>query len=193
VKFIFEDNIVRLDKGTLSTNDYVIYHNEVKFTDQFLFRSIIAQISSEELAIDFIRCCINYSEIQLDNDALLINKSPLDVSNVYEYCTALDLPPEIQKLLFLWILRCDIDNINFPPPKFNGGIRIFTQVLILLAYKFKWNEYYIEEYYIESVDILKDLPKSIYLIGHPNNKYSLSKSAFKEIYSKFLKNIKRYS
>ena len=185
-KFIFGNNKIHLEKGTLSEKDYMIYRNNVRFTDEFLFESLNTQISTEELAYSLIKYCISYDKIQLEDNAILTKQSPLDANDVYNYCTAINLKSEIQEPLFIWILRCDIDNINFPPPVYNGGVRIFTQVLLLLAYKFQW-----KEYYLKSIVPPKNLPRFIYLIGHPNNTYSQSKSTFQEIYSKFFKNTTR--
>jgi len=144
------------------------------------FNKLDTIISDENLAKSFIKSFILYKKIQLTSSRIETDCSPLNIENAYKYCKQVDLPLELQEYLFIWILRCDIDNISYPPP-LNGCIRIFIQVFLLFAYKFKWKDYYIGSHIPTT-----NLPDYIHTIGFPCNKYSVTTEDFNEVYRKFL-------
>ncbi|MDD5431655.1 MAG: hypothetical protein PHO70_01535 [Candidatus Omnitrophica bacterium] len=182
--YIFGKNKLIFKKGSKAENDYLIWHNKVQITDLFLFNELFKRISLEQEAKDFLDLFCGYRNIKFNNDSIICNPSPLDVDDLYKYCVGSKLNTEQQELLFVCILRCDIDNICYPPPKLNGCIRIFVQVLLLFTYKFKWIMYYLEDKVAEDLDVF------VYKIGFPRNRYDVDKTTFLAIYRKYIENKK---
>lgn len=174
-EFIFGSDKIIIRKGAKATRDYLIFHNNIQIKDELLFKGILLNTSDEkeaEMFIDLFTKCIS---IIFKKDRIETNPSPLEFKKIYDYCINSKLKPELQKFLFVTILRCDIDNICYPPPK-NGCIRIFIQVLLLFSCKFKWTTY------INKNNIPADIAKYIYEIG-----FKKSIIDFKEIYERYLK------
>lgn len=160
-KYEFGENLITFGKGGRGPDDYLLFQNGVQFSDREVFNQLYPLISTEKVARDFLKYFTEYKQLQCKFDRIETSPSPLDKGDVYRYCCNVPLELRLQELLFLSILRCDIDNINKPPPKYNGCIRFFSQILLLYAYKFEWTEYYIEGY-----SPGRDLPTSIYLMGY---------------------------
>ncbi len=177
-EFTFGSDKIVISKGAKATRDYLVFHNGNQITDKSLFEHILLNTSNEKEAKMFIglfaKCiCINFKK-----DRIETNLSPLERKKIYDYCINSKLNSELQKFLFITILRCDIDNINYPPPK-NGCIRIFVQVLLLFSYKFKWTTY------INKNNIPPDIAQYIYDIGFKKDIKSII--YFREIYERYLK------
>jgi len=68
-----------------------------------------------------------------------------------------DFNDDIKTFLYVVWHRLIIDDINYPPPKFNGRKRLLGQIYILLAKKFN----------IELPNEIKSIPEEVYLLGFP--------------------------
>jgi len=145
---------------------------------------LLEQISSKEEAKSFLKLFSGYNKIELNYDSIICHPSPVDVDDLYSYCKEVKLKLEQQELLFICVLRCDIDNICYPPPRLNGCIRIFIQVLLLFAYKYEWDTYYLK------AKVNTDLCDFINKIGFPKNPYGVDVATFAGIYKKYLENTK---
>lgn len=181
--FKFGSNIVTFKKGTKHANDYLIYHNDVQIPDLSLFDWIAEATTTEAEAVLFLKAFTGCKNISFKKEAILTTPSPLDKDAVYDYSIKIDsINERLRELLFVSILRCDIDNICYSPPKYNGGIRIFTQILLLYAYTFKWQQHL----KIHPVKIKTPIPKFIFDIGFPSNIYGVTKNTFKNIYKAYV-------
>ena len=180
-EFAFGKDKIEIKKGYKASNDYLIFLNKVQISDELLFEALNLSIISEDDAKFFIEHYVEYSKIKLGDNYIKTYPSPLDKNDLYDYCMKLNAKFDIQMLIFVSILRCDIDNICYPPPVLNGCVRFFVQILLLFAYKFKW-----EEYYIKDKKPGANLPKFIFEIGFIPGKEG--RKLFSDIYKVYLEN-----
>lgn len=177
-RFIFDKNKVTIGKGRKTDNDYVILQNGTQIRDRSLFENILSNIPNEGEAKIFLDCFSRCPLIKFGSDRITTTTSQ---DKIYQYCLGCRLKSESQELLFISILRCDIDNICYPYPK-NGCIRIFVQLLLLLSYKFGWKTY------INNSTIPKDIADYVYQIGFKKDRGNIE--YFKKIYDKYIDNNK---
>jgi hypothetical protein len=185
MEYKFENNIIKFKKGAKHANDYLIYHNETQIPDSTLFNWLFDEIASEEKAKKFLKAIRACPDICLKNEGVITNPSPLNKDEIYKYVSGLNsLSPKLRELLFVAILRCDIDNICYPPPRLNGCIRLFIQILLLFAYKYNWSKYFV----LSTDKIKTTIPQYVFDAGFPNKKVTITKEKFKEIYINYLNN-----
>lgn len=174
-EFTFGSDKIDTKRGGKAKDDYLIFYNDVQIDDKEIFKGILINTLNGKDAKTFIECFTKCNSIKLNKKRIETVPSPLKKDRIYTYCINSKLNTELQKFLFISILRCDIDNICYCPP-LNGCIRFFIQILLLLSYKFKWT------LYINKNDIPADIVKYIYEIG-----FKKSRIDFKEIYERYLK------
>lgn len=188
MEFRFGVNIISFKKGNKHADDYLIFHNNEQIPDLKLFQWLLQNAHSEKEAKLFILAFIDAKQIQLNADAVVTEPSPLDKEDVYQYCTSQNQLSEIlRELLFVSLLRCDIDNICYPPPKLNGCIRLLAQIIALFALKYGWKEYTLVPHQSLKEDNYAQL---IFDIGFPKNAYQIGKEGFKKLYAKFKDGLK---
>lgn len=190
VTFNFDDFQIILKQGGKAEKDYILEYESKQFTDRGLFSDILKAFDDKDSFISFINYIrksnfLIFSNTQIDSpciglsDLFKIKELYTDISNTNF--------SSVQKgLLFLSILRIDIDNICYPPSKFNGGIRHFIQLLLLGGIYFNLDKYTKELGFDEDTTEIKDIPKFISDIGFPGNSYNITKNDFKNYYSAFM-------
>lgn len=178
----FTENIITLKVGKKAAADYLIFHNGVQITDKDFFEMLYAASCTEEDARLLLRAFIEAKSIKLQADAVQTIPSPLIADDVYAYCVSQSrLTTVLQELLFVALLRCDIDNICYPPPRLNGCIRLFVQMVTLFALKYNW-----QGYSLIPLNQVKETNHAMvtFDIGFPDNKYGIATADFKTMYSK---------
>ena len=191
VNFNFDDFQITLDQGGKAGKDYILKYDNTQFNDRRFFSDILNAFDDEDSFISFINYIrksnfLTFSNTQIDSpciglsDLFKIKELYTDISNTNF--------SSVQKgLLFLSILRIDIDNICYPPSKFNGGIRHFIQLLLLGGIYFNLDKYTKELGFNKDATKIEDIPKFISDIGFPRNSYNITTNDFKNYYSVFMK------
>lgn len=174
-EYIFGKNKIILHKGAKTSGDYLIFHNGIQIRDEALFKYILLNTSDEAEAKQFMNCFTNAPFAKLEKDKIEISKSLAEIEKIYNYCIDCELKFELKEFLFVAMLRCDIDNICYPPPFYNGCIRILSQILLVLSHKFNWSSY------TKKSKIGTDIAKDVANFG-----FSGDRKDFKRIYEQYL-------
>lgn len=175
-RFKFGDSIVSIIKGSKNQGDYCLLWDGHQFKDIDLFKElkkIYTSLDKFAALFDYLR---GFEGLRLEEDAVKINK----LNNLYEYVLKLPIDNEEQMIIFSIIHRCNIDNLNYPPPRFNGAIRHISQIFILFGLIFKIKLLIPAKLLSEEKDPVLIANE----IGFPNNSYGFTKEDFKEIYTK---------
>ena len=172
-------NRISFRSGRKTKNDFLIYVNDQQIKDVELFFRLMESIPSSNIGKDFINYYVEYDELVFKEFNIITNTPLIHKDKLYNYCNSKNINKTIQELLFISILRCNIDNICYPPNKgFNGCVRTFIQVLLTVSYKFRWNDYKFH-------NKVRNIPIYVSDIGYPNNQYKISTNEFKKLYNKF--------
>ncbi len=153
-----------------SSKDFMIFINDVKFTDKMLFDSIIKYIDDYKYIIEY------FNEFCVFNDNIEFKTNSID--DILSFVNKLDIEDRVKVILFTIFLRCEIDNVNYS--SWNGCKRIFMQIILILSKKFNlWIK-------IKNIEINKYTPIYIYNIWY--NKEWISTSDFENLYTDFKDN-----
>lgn len=139
---------INFKKGRKGKGDYIIYVNGKQVTDKDTFKFLCTEIISRKYATKFLNFLWKIGEIEQQENEELVFKD-INVG---------DFNYEIKTFLYVIWHRLIIDDINYPPPKFNGRQRLLGQIYILLAKKFNF----------ELPDEIKSIPEEVYLLGFPD-------------------------
>ena len=174
-KYEIGNNYITISKGSKpNANDYILkWNGTMQFDDKMLFDLIYMNIDTEDKAQEFINNFIGSGFVTLEKQCI---KTKIDnIEDVVSYVNSLYYNDNLKMCLASMLLRCDIDNINYYPcPPFNGCVRHFIQVVMVLGYKFNIINWKMEKLKNANTEI-------IYNIGHPNN-YNITKEDFKNMY-----------
>ena len=130
--FIFGNFNVFFKKGKKEIEDYIIFWDGAQFTDKTLFKNLVDILPTWESAKNFFKLLLNFEGIIVKNDGFLISNK----NKIYSYVSKLNISQEQQRAVFSILHRCNIDNINYPPPRFNGAVRHIVQIIILFGFVF---------------------------------------------------------
>jgi len=134
-------------KGGKEKGDYLIYVNKKQIKDKATFWLFYTEIISEKEAIKFLNFLWEIGEIEKQEDE----------ARVFNDINVRDFNGKIKTFLYVVWHRLIIDDINYPPPKFNGRQRLLGQIYILLAKKFNF----------ELPNEIKSIPEEVYRLGFP--------------------------
>ena len=187
--FKFNNYDVTLSEGTKNSNDYILKYNDKQFKDEEFFSKILNYFNTPELFLKFIQTIRNNAFLTFYKDKILSPCQGLSnikiINSLYNNLKNNQDFDDVQKMLiFLSILRIDIDNICYPPEKnnYNGGIRHFVQLLLLGGCYFELEKYSTNlGFNINHVNV-QNYPKFISEIGYPKNEYKITTSHFKSYY-----------
>lgn len=172
---IFWNNIFTFSLWWKRWNDFLIKRNNNQFTDTELFELINENISNINTFIQYF----NNNNYCIFGNYITVNER--NINNIVNYINNLYETDDIKSIIFMIFLRCEIDNINYPP-SLNWCKRIFMQVILILSKKFNlWIR-------IKNIDIEQYTPEFVYEIWHPWNNYKVSKSDFEKLYIDFKNN-----
>jgi hypothetical protein len=159
-------------------NDYIIHwENGHQFTDKHLFELLLSNIENEQKAREFIDYFTNSEFITLNKKCINTNINPK--KEVIDYVEELSLSSYLKLALASIIFRCDIDNINYNCPPYNGCIRHYIQILLLFGYKFDIAKWKLDK--IKNINE-HNIAKIISDIGYPSNRYKINNNDFKNLY-----------
>jgi hypothetical protein len=197
------DTEMIIKKGEKEENDYVILFDGKKFSDKDLFKDM-SEFEREEWNIFFQELnnnkYININEEKVEtNFSLTLNeKKREEIEDLIKNIEEKGINNKLKKILVGTILRSDIDNINYPPPKLNGAKRHIVQIYGLYGYlyndeRFKYKklseriEKELEK--AENFDIKREkIVNIISSIGYPNNKYKINTEDFFNYYKEIIQN-----
>jgi len=137
---------ISFGKGGKERGDYIIYVNGRQVTDQDIFKILATEIISED-AISFLSFLWEIGE----------REDIKDEERVFKRIDASTFNAKIKTSLYVIWHRLIIDDINYPPPKFNGRKRALGQAYILFAKK----------YNLKLPNDVKSIPEEVYLLGFP--------------------------
>ena len=178
--FVFGNFNVFFKKGEKEIKDYVILWDDIQFTDKTLFENLVKILPTWDVAKNFLKQLLNFEGIMIKDDRFLINNE----DRIYNYVSKLSINHEQKRAIFSILHRCNIDNINYPPSRFNGAIRHIVQIIILFGFVFNK-----EDIIPKKLKRINGNPiEIVYNIGHPNNPHSLDKEEFNQIYQELVKN-----
>jgi len=170
----FNESKIEIKKGAKNKDDYIILLNNIQIKDKVLFEKILLNVSDEQEAKNFITKFAKFKHIKFIKDRIETKSLNSQISDVYQYSLDVEIKDELKPFLFISILRCDIDNICYPPPFNNGCVRIFVQILLIFSCKFEWG------FYKDEKKHQNDIVNFVYDSG-----FSLSREEFKNIYSRY--------
>lgn len=191
VNFNFDDFQITLDQGRKTKEDYILKYDNNQFNDRRFFSDILNAFDDEDSFISFINYIrksnfLTFSNTEIASPCMgLSNLS--EIKGLHTDISNTDFSSVQKGLIFLSILRIDIDNICYPPiQNYNGGIRHFIQLLLLGGTYFNLDEYTKELGFNEDTTEIEDIPKFIFDIGFPRNSYNITTNDFKNYYSAFM-------
>ncbi len=152
------------------------------FSDKKLFKCILDNINTKTEALEFIRLFNEFEAITFEGDRIKSNINIHNFANIQKvvnYVNSLNINDKLKRCLASMILRCYVDNNAYEPPKFNGCIRHYIQVLLLFGYKFDIKSWKMAKLNINSQDNIATIISDI---GYPNNKYGIGKDDFNNKY-----------
>jgi len=177
MEYIFGSDKITVAPGSKNEKDYTIIRNRTRIDDKEVFDNLFNTIESEEDAKSFLNHIANCKALLFKQYRIETNPSPVDINVIYSCCSSCKIKEYLKEFLFIFLLRCDIDNICYAFP-LNGCIRIFTQFLLVLAYKYKW------EIFIDKNNIPADIAQDVYDVGFAKGQTNY----FQTIYELYLKN-----
>lgn len=186
--YYFNDCWLSLEKGTKTENDYIIkYSGITQFSDKLHFEKILSNFNSLESFLNFIQAILdskflNFYPTYIDSPMMgLEGTSKID--ELHKEIMSLNFSDLQKMLIFSSILRIDIDNISYNPPKLNGGLRHFIQLVLLGGLYFSYKDYTSELGFNSKFE--GTLTKFVSDIGFPKNSYGISTQNFRNYYTKF--------
>lgn len=181
-------------KGNKCPQDYLIYWNgNQQFYDNTLFSALFDNVVCPQCAYNFVKhFCYATQFISFDEQCIKTNI--FNVDDVINFVNSLLLTDELKLCLASMIFRCDIDNINYECPRFNGCIRHFVQILMIFGYKFnisQWQMPKLNNYLrLNNISIM-DIPALIADIGYPKNRYGIDTNDFRGMYQTILPQLRQ--
>ena len=133
---------ITLDQGRKAKEDYILKYNNNQFSD----RTFLNTFDNKNSFISFINYIKNSNFLTFYNTKIVspcIGLSNLSkIKELHTNISNTDFSSVQKGLVFLSILRIDIDNICYLPiQNFNGGIRHFIQLLLLGGTYFNLDKY----------------------------------------------------
>lgn len=168
----FGDSTISFQRGYKKPNDYLIRQNGIQIKDDDIFNQLLKAIKNEEQAKYFLDAFAQCEHLEFK--AKRIESDCTSRDSLYKYTNEAYSNPDLSELLFISILRCDIDNICYKAP-LNGGVRFFAQILLVFAYTFKWDNY------VATTKQPHDIPNHVYSLG-----FNKEKEYFTNIYQIYL-------
>lgn len=135
MEYCFGTEKLIISKGYKSNNDYILNYLGNQFTDKEHFEKILENFNNINLFKSFINIIKNNIFLFFDNTKIaspclgLTNTSKIDA--LYNFIKNLNFSDIQKMLIFISILRIDIDNICYSSSTANGGKRHFIQLIIL--------------------------------------------------------------
>jgi len=177
-----------INEGSKRENDYVILFDGNQFTDKELFAEM--SVWNSEKWKTFWEELENNKYINISNNEVTCNfplslneEKKQEILELINDILQKEVAEDLKKILIGVILRCDIDNINYPLPRFNGAIRHIVQILWLYGYIHNIDELKYDEKLSELNDKTpNEIVRAIYEIGYPRNSYEISKEDFRNFY-----------
>lgn len=190
MNYSFNDCWVSLEKGNKAKNDYIIkYSGITQFSDKLHFEKILSNFNSLEKFFKFIKAILDSKFLNFYPDYIASPMSGLKdkirIRELHQEIMELNFTDLQKMLIFSSILRIDIDNISYTPPRLNGGVRHFIQLILLGGLHFN-HEYYTSKLGF-NLKYKNPLDKFVSDIGFPGNSYRISTQNFKNYYVNFYK------
>ena len=199
-------HFITFSKGYKCPQDYLIHWNgEQQFDDYALFSTLFNNVACPQCAYNFIKH-FYYAQPLIFFDTQCIITNIIDVEEVINLVNSSLLTDNLKLCLASMIFRCDIDNINYECPRFNGCVRHFVQILMVFGYKFNISQWqmpiinnFIQQKIIQNPQYAVDYPQLISDIGYKNNDWrkvnkdilSVSAQNFTNMYQRILPQLSR--
>lgn len=178
-KYYIGQRHLEFRQGEKNIGDYVIWWDgQTQFSDKELFSELYNHATFEcaKVLIKHFICC---DAVSFNDNCVKTNIN--NVNDIIEFVNQTKLPYILKFCLASIIFRCDIDNINYNCPKYNGCVRHFMQILMLFGYKFNISKCKMDKLFIKQFEFDK-IPEIISSIGYPNNERKISTNDFKCMY-----------
>lgn len=188
MQYFFNSYYLSLEQGEKDKDDYVLkYSGITKFSDKLHFEKILSNFDSFKSFSDFIQAILNSKFLKFHSGYIASPmeglKNTTKIDELHKEITELEFNDIQKMLIFASILRIDIDNISYNPPKFNGGLRHFIQLILLGGLHFNHKDYTSKLGF--NLKSEGSLSKFISDIGFPKNSYGISTQDFRNYYIKF--------
>jgi len=163
-------------------DDYIITWNGIhQFSDIHLFNDISQNINNIQAMNDFLGYFKNSPFIMMTQDCINVNIT--SQQDVIDYVNALPLNDTLKVCLASMIFRCDIDNINYPCPRYNGCVRHYVQILLVFGYQFNLINWKFSK--LSNCNVTNQIISNI---GYPGNSYNISNEDFRTLYRTLFQN-----
>lgn len=167
---------ITFSKGYKCPQDYLIHWNgEQQFDDYALFSTLFNNVACPQCAYNFVKHFC-YATQFISFDAQCVKTNIVNVGDVINFVNSSLLTDELKLCLASMIFRCDIDNINYECPRFNGCVRHFVQILMVFGYKFNISQWqipiinnFIQQKIIQNPQYAVDYPQLISDIGYKDD------------------------